>query len=89
MSRLCTIHLETIRDGEEVMQIQLVLHPISSTRVRPEASNWIDLFWKGKGWFHVFRDGEKIDVTCDNNSMSQKPGDFMVFREVNEVDNET
>lgn len=67
------------------MQIQLIPHPISSTRVRPEAGNWIDLFWKGEGWFHVFRDGEKIDVTCGNQSMSQKPGDFKVFREKEET----
>ena len=67
-----------------MMKIQLERY-IFTVKARPVAGLGVDLRWPGKGRFHVFRDGKKIGVTCDNCFWSQEGGGhFEVFREVEE-----
>jgi hypothetical protein len=63
----------------------IILEPVEFTVRKREAHLFgVDLFWKGTGWFHVWRDGCKIGVTCSNRLWSEElPVDgFVVYREI-------
>jgi len=66
--------------GRAMKRLVLVEVPFT-TRPRAAAGYGMDLFWKGAGWFHVYRDGCKVGVTCDRQFWSRHEGKLAVFRE--------
>lgn len=49
---------------------------------KPRDNGWVDLYWKEQGWFHVYRYGEKLNVTCESKVCVAGADNVHVYREV-------
>ena len=69
------------KEGEEMTRSLTLVEIAFTTHPRAVTGFGVDLYWKGTGWFYIYRDGRKIGVNHERQFWSRHEGKLAVFQE--------